>query len=111
MHSEIPDIVLELAKGRTVEIHALAETLLLRGIPITYDPGTNTYDFHLDAKSHMYAKSIDENRMKLFMRYGEEYEVSSLDEICECALKGMHGRDFISLYWAELLEQEGYTID
>jgi hypothetical protein len=66
--------------------------------------GTIYWDLNLGAKSHMYLYERGNGNYFVDMRYGETHAVSCVKDLVCLAQHGMHGRDYIDMKWAVLIE-------
>jgi hypothetical protein len=95
----IPDFVEDLIKkGLQVEVY-YREYRESKGI---------VFDLQLGAKSGMHLFQDALGKYHVYMRYDETFPVEDLDDLLSCALHGMHGRDYINSFWADLLVEHGY---
>lgn len=93
-----------------IEMPDFLEELVNEGIRVTIEKSDRFgihFDLHLDAKSHMYLFKSD-GEWRVDMRYDEQHIVEDISDLCHYAKRGMHGRDFISYDWADLLRKKGY---
>lgn len=85
------------------------DDLVAADIPVTIERNEDLgiyFNLNLESKSHLYLYSKD-GKWYVDMRYKEAFEIENFEDILNAAKHGMHGRDFINYYWAELLVKEG----
>ena len=90
-----------------MEIPDFIQEAILGGIRVTIEHDTRygfRFDMNLMAKSHMHiVYKQDKASWWALMRYDEEHQISDVEELKWAARHGMHGRDYISVDWAEFL--------
>ena len=97
----------------------IIEYFVDKGIEITIDKHEDYwiyYDLNTGMKSHAHMVFVGmDDYIKVYMRYGEHDSVDlinktleeSIEDLCHIGKGCLHGRDFISSNWADLLVELG----
>lgn len=96
-----------------LKFHPIIQDALDAGICITMSKDTDgqvQYDMNLLAKSSMHCYVVDDERLRVEMRYDESHFVDDFDGLLLLAIHGMHGRTFINHTWAKAITDAGYEL-
>ena len=94
---ELPDFIDEIIGA---DIHITIQKDTVHGI---------VFDLNLNAKSHMHLYKKDAE-WRVAMRYGNDWPVDSVEDLCKYAAMGMHGNPYINYLWALLMREHGVFI-
>lgn len=69
----------------TIVIHAVISQLIKLGVAVTIECNDKGvwYNLNTEAKSHMHARETIGGTLVLDMRYDEQREIETFDELCE----------------------------
>ena len=91
-------------------ILGIMEYLVDEGISLVIEQDINgnvVVDVQTMAKSDLKLWCNDKFEVVALMRYNEVRVIESIDDVLHAVKGCLHGRDFISMGWAELLQREG----
>jgi hypothetical protein len=93
-----------------MELHPIVAELLRLGvtIEISYDEKGLDYDLKTGAKSHIHARATKGGTLHLRMRYDEEREIETFDELCDAFDSCLNSSGYHNHEWGEAMRKCGH---
>lgn len=93
-----------------MELHPIVAELIKLGVTIevSYDEKGLRYDLKTGAKSHIHAQATRGGTLRLWMRYDEEREIETFDELCDAFSDCMNRDGYHNYQWGDAMRKCGF---